>query len=108
MNDEQRPLLPSDRLHHARQVTVSATAKARRQTKRFLTSKSGHYSVLALVSLDVSSIFVDFILQLWTCEGRLKHSQGDEAQEVLGNVSLLFSCLFMVELLASIWAFGPS
>lgn len=85
---------------------------ARRQIQRFLTSKSGHYSVLVLVSLDVSCIFADFLISLYVCE----HSCGNgdqvskellNTQKTLGIVSLVFSCLFMVELLASIWAFGP-
>jgi len=84
----------------------------RRQTQRFLTSKLGHYLVLILVSLDVSIIFADFLISLYTCEHSCGQDNGmnkdlGEAQNVLGIVSLVFSCLFMVELLASIWAFGP-
>lgn len=84
----------------------------RRQTQRFLTSKLGHYLVLILVSLDVSIIFADFLISLYTCEHSCGQDNGmnkdlGEAQNVLGIVSLDFSCLFMVELLASIWAFGP-
>ena len=101
--NEHRPLLSPDDTPHTGSTTV---ATARRQTKRFLTSKVGHYSVLALVSLDISSIFADLILQLVTCEGRLPTKDGATAQDVLGIVSLVFSCLFMLELLASIWAFG--
>jgi len=85
---------------------------ARTQTQRALTSKTGHYSVLLLVSLDVSIIFADFLISLYQCEhscgnadDRVNHDL-DEAQEVMGIVSLIFSCLFMLELLASIWAFG--
>ena len=85
---------------------------ARKQVQRFLVSKSGHYAVLALVSLDVSCIFADFLISLYVCE----HSCGEghhvrkglvDAQQALVIVSLVFSCLFMVELLASVWAFGP-
>lgn len=108
MNDEHRPLLPSEQLAYAQHTSSSAAASARRQTKRYLTSKTGHYSVLALVSVDISSIFADLILQLLTCEGRIPPKDGDKAQEVLGILSLVFSCLFMLELLASIWAFGLS
>ncbi|KAH9810110.1 putative ion transport protein [Teratosphaeria destructans] len=77
--DVQTPLLPSDRTHHA---TPNLATTARHKTKHYLTSKTGHYSVLALVS------------------------DGEKAQETLGILSLVFSCLFMVELLASVWAFG--
>lgn len=90
---------------------------ARIQTHRFLTSKIGHYAVLVLVSLDVSCIFADFIISLYRCESFHCGGDGGEgleqerawetAQEVLANVSVAFSCLFMAELLASIWGFGP-
>lgn len=36
----------------------------RRATQRFLTSKWGHYSVILLVSLDISGIFADFLISL--------------------------------------------
>ena len=81
--------------------------------QRFLGSKTGHYVVLLLVSLDVSCIFADFLISLYRCEhssgggrhGRLIKDLG-EAQDILGIVSLIFSCLFMAELIASVWAFG--
>ena len=83
----------------------------RTQTQRFLTSKIGHYSVLLLVSLDVSIIFADFLISLYTCEHSCGKKEGinkdlARAQDAIGIVSLVFSCLFMTELLASIWAFG--
>ncbi|KAK4549836.1 hypothetical protein LTR36_005137 [Oleoguttula mirabilis] len=108
MTNEQHPLLPSDRLAQAEHFTAHTAASARRQTKRYLTSKTGHYSVLALVSVDISAIFADLILQLLTCEGRIPLKDGEKASDVLGILSLVFSCLFMVELLASLWSFGPA
>ena len=94
MADEQRPLLPSDHARVAR--TPSYAVTARRQTKRYLTSKTGHYSVLLLVSLDISCIFADLLLTILTCEGRVPAKDGEQAQNVLGILSLVFSCLFMV------------
>lgn len=102
MPDEHRPLLSSGR----RGTPASLTTSARRQTKRFLTSRAGHYYVLILVSLDVSGIFADLILQLVTCEGRVPLKDSNKAQTVLGIVSMVFSCLFMAELVASMWAFS--
>ncbi|KAK1074516.1 hypothetical protein LTR74_001112 [Friedmanniomyces endolithicus] len=108
---EQRPLLPSDHVHHTPRPdpdspsTMTITT-ARNHTKRYLTSKYGHYSVLALVSVDITAIFADLILQLLTCEGRIPARDGDTASDVLGIFSLIFSCLFMLELVASVWAFG--
>ncbi|KAF5599906.1 voltage-gated hydrogen channel 1 [Fusarium pseudoanthophilum] len=76
------------------------------KTAQFLSSKAGHYSVLTLVSLDVLSMIADFILNLFKCEQGRKGSDWDLALEILGSVSLVFSCLFVVELIASVWAFG--
>ncbi|KAM0211916.1 hypothetical protein ACHAQI_005069 [Fusarium lateritium] len=83
--------------------TIEST---REKTARFLSSKAGHYSVLTLVSLDVLSMIADFILNLFKCERGKKSSEWDIALDILGSISLVFSCLFMVELIASIWAFG--
>ena len=84
---------------------------ARRQIRRFLSSKYGHYAVLILVTVDVACIFADFLISLYICDATCH--RGDkvskslpEAQEALGIVSLIFSCLFMAELLASMWAWG--
>lgn len=85
---------------------------SRSEAQRFLTSKTGHYSVLLLVSLDISCIFADFLINLYLCErecGGPKEGQYEglhQTQEALNIISLVFSCLFMLELLASIWAFG--
>lgn len=86
-------------------------ARARKQTQRFLKSKYGHYAVLLLVSLDVSCIFADFLISLYICDKKCGKKKDvserlPEAQDALGIVSLSFSSLFMLELLASVWAFG--
>ena len=95
---ERRPLLPSDRARvgaHPSAASTRVTA-ARRQVKRYLTSKTGHYSILLLVSLDISCIFADLLLAILTCEGQVRQKDGNTAQTVLGDLSLVFSCLFMV------------
>lgn len=99
---EQQPLLS---------VPTSKTNfvnKIRHRTKAFLTSKTGHYSILLLVSLDISSIFADLIVSSLACEGHIPSHTAKLTTFILGIVSLVFSCLFMLELLASIWAFGKS
>ncbi|MCJ1307397.1 hypothetical protein MMC25_001043 [Agyrium rufum] len=123
-SDESQPLLQNepraaqdtlDDHVHQHQIWLagedSRVHTARVQTRRFLSSKTGHYAVLLLVSLDVASIFADFLISLYGCEhgcGKEDelHDRLDTAQDVLGIVSLVFSCLFMLELLASVWAFG--
>ena len=100
-----RPLLPSDHIHHATEVTRAGERTARTQTKRYLASKTGHYSVLVLVALDVIAIFAEFLVNLLSCEGRIPRGGAETADVVLSTVSLIFSCMFMLELLAALWAF---
>ena len=115
---ERQPLLRSD-LHllpksshpHPQQpFKPSFISTTRHRTAHFLTSKTGHYSVLALVSLDVAGIFADFLISLHVCEhGGEKGFDAaawERASSVLGALSLVFSCLFMLELGLSLWAFG--
>lgn len=84
--------------------------RCRRTVQRFLTSKWGHYMVIILVSLDVAGIFADFLITLHICEHAGQKGFNRRAwellDEALDNVSLVFSCLFMFELILSIWAFG--
>ncbi|THV74834.1 hypothetical protein D6D28_02261 [Aureobasidium pullulans] len=102
MEDSRRPLLRES----SPERTDSTFNTARRCTRRYLNSKFGHYAILLLVCLDCSCIFGEFVIQILTCEGRVSESKGDVAQEAIGIVGLVFSCLFMLELMASIWAFG--
>ena len=50
--------------------------------------------------------YTDFVLNLFRCEQGRKGSDWDLALEILGSIALVFSCLFMLELIASVWAFG--
>ena len=84
---------------------------ARRRTGDFLSSKAGHYTVILMVAADVGGIFASFIIDQYICEHeccqRLARYQNlRDAKDALGVLSLVFSCLFMVELLASVWSFG--
>ena len=117
-SDEGQPLLTvGDLENNDREqyrgivVSVSYDNTTRKQTRRFLSSKYGHYAVLLLVSMDVSCIFADFLISLYICDhtcdkGEPLNKNLPSAQDSLGIISLVFSCLFMVELMASIWAFG--
>ncbi|CAM1510966.1 Fc.00g084790.m01.CDS01 [Cosmosporella sp. VM-42] len=117
-NDEEQPLLrlrrkpgfPSLNLEHWYSYPLQGERwtmqNPREKTGRFLSSKTGHYSVLILVSLDLLAMIADFILQLFKCEQGKIGADWDLALDILGSVSLVFSCLFMLELIASVWAFG--
>ncbi|ETI21826.1 hypothetical protein G647_05895 [Cladophialophora carrionii CBS 160.54] len=124
-NTPLTPLLPSDRrfittLQRSEDFIACHVQKIhgadswvwglRHNLQRFLSSKWGHYFVIVLVAADISCIFADFLVSLHMCE----HG-GDtgfdlyawrQVNQVLGYMSLVFSCLFMAELLGSVFAFG--
>lgn len=87
-------------------------SRVRAKSRSALASKWGHYLVLFLVAVDVACIFADFLIALHTCELRERHQPVDRrwniAQEALGLVGLIFSCLFMLELIVSVLSFGLS
>jgi hypothetical protein len=76
------------------------------RVQKFLSSRSQHYTVLGLVSLDLLGIFADIIINLYQCDEKHTDPKWDDVRNGLGTAGLVFSCLFLVELLASIWAFG--
>jgi cellulose synthase/poly-beta-1,6-N-acetylglucosamine synthase-like glycosyltransferase len=72
----------------------------------FLASRTQHFCVLGLVSLDLLGIFADIFINLYTCEEGEPSPTWDAVRNMLGIAGLVFSCLFMVELILSVWAFG--
>jgi len=121
---EATPLLRSDRRNmrampsndfiacHIRKIHGEDTWiwRLRSRLRAFLISKWGHYFVLILVSLDIACIFADFLVSLHICEHTgekgFRRKNWLIVNDVLGSLSLTFSCLFMAELLASVFAFG--
>lgn len=105
----ERP--PSNTSESPTQSNLGHFKLARTRIREFLTSRTGHYAILLLVFLDVCCILADFMISLFICEGASGKGRNTsetlaEAQRVLEIGSLLFSCLFMTELVASIWGFG--
>ena len=97
--------------YHGMKLKVSFDNPTRREIRRFFSSLYGHYLVLILVSIDVGCIFADFLMSLYICDhsGDKSNSVSEDlpyVQDALQVIGIVFSCLFMVELLASIWAFG--
>jgi len=80
----------------------------RSKVKAFLSSSAQHYTVLALVSFDLLGIFADIIINLYQCDEKNTDPKWDYVRNGLGVAGLVFSCMFMLELLLSIWAFGWS
>lgn len=62
--------------------------------------------MILLVALDVSCSFADFLITMYICEHPREARKWQVGREVLGILSTMFSCLFMVELGVSVWGFG--
>ena len=83
----------------------------RERARKWLESKYQHYLLITLIAFDVSCIFADIFISLYTCEegkdrGETTDRRLDRAQEGLAIISLIFSCIFLLELLITLWAFG--
>jgi hypothetical protein len=72
----------------------------------FLSSRAQHWTVLSLVSFDLLGIFADIIINLYQCDEKDTRPVWDDVRNGLGIAGLVFSCLFMLELILSVWAFG--
>lgn len=62
--------------------------------------------MLGLVSFDLLGIFADIIINLYQCDEKDTSPFWDDVRNGLGIAGLVFSCLFMLELILSVWAFG--
>lgn len=58
------------------------------------------------MSFDLLGIFADIIINLYQCDEKDTSPVWDDVREGLGIAGLVFSCLFMLELVLSVWAFG--
>lgn len=107
--DEQQPLIHG-RSGLGQQDSpgeVSTYDRRRERCRGLLVSKQKHYLVLALVALDVSCLLADIFITLIDCDSRIKNDAWVPAvHEGLEDAGLVFSCLFLAELIISLWAFG--
>lgn len=103
-----RPLLHL--WHEARLRPVpssSLLAHPRNSAQRVLASKQAHYTIIALVVVDVLAVFGELVAELFILEG----GEGETAQwellkDALGLTGNIVSCLFVVELALSLMGFG--
>jgi len=104
-DDEDQPLLGCWRRSGP---FVTAYNHRREKTRAFLTTKTKHYIVMGLVALDVVAILADILVALIACDLHLdKEGWVGETREGLHITASVFSSLFLMELLATVWAFGP-
>jgi hypothetical protein len=103
---QTQPLLGGAEHEAFPQEKPSLWRRSRRKVKQFQLSRFSLYLTLVLVGVDVFCIFSDIFISLEECNGKELGSGWVIAREVLGNISNTITCLFVVELVLSIWAFG--
>jgi voltage-gated hydrogen channel 1 len=105
MSSSTEPLLgPSH--HPPRRSFREVHAHYQQRTRSFLSSHAQHYTVLLFVALDLLGIFADIIINLYQCDFPSSSPTWLSVRDGLGLAGLVFSCIFMLELLLNIWAFG--
>ncbi|RYP27232.1 hypothetical protein DL767_007765 [Monosporascus sp. MG133] len=81
--------------------------RVRPAVQRFLSSRTQHWLVLALIILDVAGILTDIFIGSITCElGRRDEPWVGAVRQALTTFSLIMSCIFMLELALSVFADG--
>lgn len=106
---ETSPLLePGDAQGQNSSVPLKTKWAGYQETSRgYLESKQKHYVILALVTLDVAAVLTEILVSLVTCDmGTENEPWVDEVKEATRLCSLVFGCLFLVELILTVWAFG--
>ncbi|KAI1098616.1 hypothetical protein F4804DRAFT_324292 [Jackrogersella minutella] len=77
------------------------------ETSRFTNSRTKHWIVLVLIILDVAGILSDIFIALITCEIGIENDEWvAPTRNSLGIFSLVLSCVFLAELMLSVFADG--
>ncbi|KAH7350849.1 hypothetical protein BKA65DRAFT_396214, partial [Rhexocercosporidium sp. MPI-PUGE-AT-0058] len=80
----------------------------RHKTQNFLSSRYQHYLVLSLVSFDLLGIFADILIELYQCDFPDASPRWNNVKQGLAIAGLVFSCMFVLELVLCVWGFGWS
>ncbi|KAH9218853.1 hypothetical protein DL95DRAFT_332121 [Leptodontidium sp. 2 PMI_412] len=107
-SSSSQPLLPSHASPHPPPTYKALYQTCHLKAQTFLSSRYQHYLVLSLVSFDLLGIFADILIELYQCDFPDASSNWNTVKQGLGIAGLVFSCLFMVELVLSVWGFGWS
>jgi hypothetical protein len=81
--------------------------RARARTRHLLLSRKKHFLVLGLVSLDVAVLLANIFVDLLSCDmGERDQPWVERTQDALKTAGLVFSSIFLAELLLCLLAFG--
>ncbi|KAI8624833.1 hypothetical protein F5Y19DRAFT_283651 [Xylariaceae sp. FL1651] len=102
-----QPYHPEDPAESNTDSLRSYLHQARAVTQRFFSSRAKHWVILTLIILDVAGILTDIFIALITCElDRESEPWVAPTRGALTTFSLTMSCIFMLELMLSVFADG--
>lgn len=82
----------------------------RHYLQRFLASKWGYYFTILLVIADLAFISLDMLTYIYMAEhncGKEYDARGwTRAADALNYIVLSFACIFLAELIGTVFAFG--
>ena len=80
----------------------------RAEGQRILSSRKKDFIIMGLVALDVVALLANVFIELIACEMHQRDEHWVQALlEGLEAIGLIISSLFMLELIACIFSFGP-
>ncbi|CAN8105938.1 unnamed protein product [Discula destructiva] len=106
---EQQPLISeqADTAQDDRPAASSRYHRSQQHCQALLVSKQKHYLILGLVALDVACLLAGILIALIDCDKRIKNDAWvPDVREALEHAGLVFSCLFLAELILCLWSFG--
>ncbi|KAH7419932.1 hypothetical protein BKA64DRAFT_652032 [Cadophora sp. MPI-SDFR-AT-0126] len=110
MSSSSQPLLHTHNTQNSNPLSPptykSVYLTCHQKTKSFLSSRYQHYLVLGLVACDLLGIFADILIQLYQCDVPDASPRWNNVKNGLGIAGLVFSSLFMLELMLNVWIFG--
>ncbi|KAG6814306.1 hypothetical protein H0H92_013431 [Tricholoma furcatifolium] len=102
MSNEQQPLLPTNNAHNHEEPP-----SWHKKTAEFLESRCLHAFVIFLIALDAACVLADLSYTVLSPECGEMPGELPDWLEVLAQISLAITSLFLVEIPLAVWAFGP-
>jgi len=106
LDEASRPLLVSEDSRDAPTIR-SQSDHGRGRIRRILESPNKHYAILGLIGLDVAALLANIFIELIACDmGEEDEPWVVHMNKALTLTGLVFSSLFLAELLLCVYAFG--
>ncbi|KAK9321287.1 hypothetical protein V1517DRAFT_326842 [Lipomyces orientalis] len=85
---------------------VGFDQRFKKRLRHFLDSRVAHIIIITLVAVETLIVIAELYIELFACEDHETYGFLEAALPVFSSLSLAISTMFMVELIASIYAFG--